>query len=79
MRYFVEISYDGTEYYGWQRQKVSDNTIQGVIEFWMSKFLKQDIAIIGCGRTDTGVHARGYYYHVDLNDPIDEAYVLEKL
>ena len=79
MRYFVEISYDGTGFFGWQKQPVSDNTIQGVIEHWMSKLLRQKIEIVGCGRTDTGVHARGYYFHFTVEDPIDEQYAYEKM
>jgi tRNA pseudouridine38-40 synthase len=79
MRYFVEISYEGTEFYGWQKQKISPNTIQGEIEHWMSKLLRQEIGIIGCGRTDTGVHARGFYFHFDVPVAIDENFVHEKL
>jgi tRNA pseudouridine38-40 synthase len=52
------ITYDGTKYLGWQRlQKNKEKTIQGKIEITLSKLLKEEIEIIGSGRTDRGVHA----------------------
>ncbi len=79
MRYFAEISYDGSDFHGWQRQLNTITTIQEVIEHWMSKLLRQPIGILGCGRTDTGVHARGYFFHFDTKEPVDTAYVHSKL
>ncbi len=55
--YRIEISYDGTDYHGWQRQP-KKKTIQGIIEQALAKITKKDIAVIGAGRTDAGVHAR---------------------
>ncbi len=52
------IEYDGTAYYGWQRQK-TDRTIQGEIENALSTMTGQPIVLIGSGRTDAGVHAKG--------------------
>ncbi len=52
------IEYDGTAYSGWQIQKNS-NSIQGVIEERLSRLLQEKIRIVGAGRTDAGVHARG--------------------
>ncbi|MBU8911669.1 MAG: tRNA pseudouridine(38-40) synthase TruA [Desulfobacterales bacterium] len=52
------IEYDGTEFFGWQRQK-DKKTIQGEIEKALSKILNQKIKISGSGRTDAGVHAFG--------------------
>ena len=58
MNYVLFIEYDGTEYAGWQKQK-KQSTIQGEIERSLSIVFKEPIKIIGAGRTDTGVHARG--------------------
>lgn len=52
------ISYDGTAYVGWQIQK-NGLAVEQVINEHLSALLKEDIAIIGCSRTDSGVHARG--------------------
>ncbi|MDO4942382.1 MAG: tRNA pseudouridine(38-40) synthase TruA [Lachnospiraceae bacterium] len=54
----LKISYDGTRYQGWQRQKSTNNTIQGKIEQILSKMTGHKIEINGSGRTDAGVHAR---------------------
>lgn len=54
------IQYDGTRYRGWQKQKNVDLTIQGKIENVLSKMTGEDIQVIGCGRTDSGVHADKY-------------------
>lgn len=58
--YKLMISYDGTRYQGWQRQLINtEQTIQGKIENVLSKFFDMPIQIIGSGRTDAGVHAKG--------------------
>ena len=59
MNYRFDIQYDGTRYGGWQKQKDTDNTIQGKIEEVLSRMTGQEISIQGAGRTDAGVHARG--------------------
>src|SRR5690554_343174 len=65
-RFFFQCSYDGTDYSGWQKQ-LDVQTIQGVIEEKFSMlFGNQVIDIVGCGRTDAGVHAKQAYFHVDL-------------
>ena len=53
------ISYDGTRYYGWEHQPNTDMTIQGKIENVVSRMVDRETEIIGAGRTDAGVHARG--------------------
>ncbi len=55
--YRMIIQYDGSKYRGWQRLGDSDNTIQGKIENVLSKMLGREMQIIGCSRTDAGVHA----------------------
>ena len=64
-RYFIEISYDGTLFHGWQRQTKSIS-VQQVIEEALSMIFRIDVEIVGCGRTDSGVHASSYTFHVDL-------------
>ncbi|MCK4245152.1 MAG: tRNA pseudouridine(38-40) synthase TruA [Candidatus Omnitrophica bacterium] len=55
----LTISYDGTNYSGWQRQKGSleKGTIQGTIEEALERLLQEKVKLIGSGRTDSGVHA----------------------
>ena len=58
-RYFFEISYEGTNFLGWQKQ-AKGSTVQSSIEGALSKLCSMEpISIMGCGRTDTGVHAVG--------------------
>ena len=64
-RYFFKISYNGKAYSGWQYQP-NAVTVQGVIEDVLAKLLRTSIPIVGCGRTDAGVHARSFYFHADM-------------
>lgn len=66
MRYFCRLSYDGTKFYGWQHQPDRPN-VQDTIERAFKTFYRQTIAVTGCGRTDTGVHARDYMLHFDMD------------
>jgi len=69
-RYFFELSYDGSSFFGWQKQPDKDS-VQQAIETALSRLYSNNkISIVGCGRTDTGVHAKRYIFHVDL-PPID--------
>ncbi|XMD33278.1 MAG: tRNA pseudouridine(38-40) synthase TruA [Candidatus Karelsulcia muelleri] len=65
MRFFIEISYKGSYFFGWQIQK-KNMSIQETIETCLSFLLKKKIKIIGAGRTDTGVHAIQMFAHFDL-------------
>ncbi|AHF06993.1 tRNA pseudouridine(38-40) synthase TruA [Desulfitobacterium metallireducens] len=56
----LTIAYDGSRYKGWQKQKDNDLTIQGKIETVLSKMTGESILLVGCGRTDSGVHAENY-------------------
>ena len=67
MNYRLDIEYDGTRYEGWQRQKRTENTIQGKIEEVLSRMIGEEIEIDGAGRTDAGVHARGQVAHVHMD------------
>ncbi|WDV45123.1 tRNA pseudouridine(38-40) synthase TruA [Clostridiaceae bacterium M8S5] len=68
------IQYDGARYRGWQRLSDSDNTIQQKIEDVLMKMTKEDIQIIGSGRTDAGVHAIGQVanFHTNSTVKLDE-------
>lgn len=57
--YVLTLQYDGTNYNGWQIQKNTVNTIQGILTDVLSKELNYTIQLIGSGRTDAGVHAQG--------------------
>ncbi len=71
-RYFLHISYDGSKYHGWQRQ-INGHSVQAEIETALGKLLKQEKVItIGCGRTDTGVHADKFYLHFNVENGIPD-------
>lgn len=63
----ITIEYDGTRYKGWQKQKEGIPTIQDKIENVLSKMTGEDIQVIGCGRTDSGVHAENYIANFRTN------------
>jgi tRNA pseudouridine38-40 synthase len=67
-RYFIELTYDGTNYHGWQLQP-NAVTVQEILERALTTLLRQPIEIIGCGRTDSGVHAKEYFAHLDVEAP----------
>jgi tRNA pseudouridine38-40 synthase len=64
-RYFLRIRFDGTAYNGWQIQKNTPRTVQQVLNEKLSSALSETIDITGCGRTDTGVHAKEFFAHFD--------------
>jgi tRNA pseudouridine38-40 synthase len=76
MRYFIHLSYNGTNFCGWQIQP-NEPSVQETIEKALFYILKEKINITGCGRTDTGVHALSYYAHFDFKEMTSEE--LEKL
>ena len=65
MRYFFHIAYLGTNYRGFQKHS-NTNTVQQVLEDKLRQVLKTDVPVIGCGRTDAGVHASQFYFHADV-------------
>ena len=76
MRYFIELSYDGTRYHGWQSQP-NAISVQETIEKALSTLLRKDVAIVGAGRTDAGVHAQQMFAHFETaNVEEDLAYRL---
>ena len=74
MRYFIELAYDGSAFSGWQIQENSIS-VQQVIEDALSTILRQKIDIVGCGRTDAGVHAHQYFAHFDFDNPIPDNFL----
>lgn len=78
-RYFILLDYNGSVFHGWQIQP-NAITVQGEINNALSKLLREEINIVGCGRTDTGVHARNFIAHFDTQAPIaDEKGLAYKL
>lgn len=64
-RYFIEISYNGTSYHGWQTQP-NALTVQECLDKALSVYFRQEVVSLGCGRTDAGVHATQFYAHFNL-------------
>lgn len=71
MRYFIELSYNGKNYHGWQIQP-EVISVQEKINSALSTIYQADIQVVGAGRTDTGVHASTMFAHFDVDDEIDE-------
>ncbi|MDR2894140.1 MAG: tRNA pseudouridine(38-40) synthase TruA [Alistipes sp.] len=72
MRYFLELSYNGTAYRGWQRQR-DVPSVQQTLEEALSRLLGAPTEVVGAGRTDTGVHAAHYVAHFDTEVEITGA------
>ena len=64
-RYFIKLAYNGANYHGWQMQD-NAHSVQAEVTEKLSLLLKEDVNILGCGRTDTGVHAHEFYAHFEL-------------
>ena len=77
-KYKMLISYDGTNYFGWQIQK-NKLTIQEAIQKELSKILTKNIKLIGAGRTDAKVHALEQVAHFSYNKKLDLKKVLFSL
>ena len=69
-KYFIYLSYNGTNYHGWQIQP-KDNSVQETIEKALSMILRTPISIVGAGRTDTGVHASMMIAHFEIESPLE--------
>ncbi|MEG1555839.1 MAG: tRNA pseudouridine(38-40) synthase TruA [Bacteroidales bacterium] len=83
MRYFIKLAYNGTPFFGWQIQP-KQISVQEILERALSLLLKskqnsenaesrQLIDLVGCGRTDTGVHAREFYAHFNFHNLLSVA------
>ena len=71
MRYFIEFSYQGKNYFGYQIQP-NEISVQQELEKALSTLLRQDIKTTGAGRTDTGVHAKKMFAHFDTDLVLDD-------
>lgn len=69
-RYFLELSYRGSAYHGWQIQQNAPS-VQEIIQKSLATLLKESVLVVGAGRTDTGVHASFYIAHFDTNSTRD--------
>lgn len=70
MRYFIELAYNGKDYFGWQKQP-KQISVQEVLEKAFSTLLRVPIEIMGAGRTDTGVHAKKMFAHFDFEGDLN--------
>ena len=78
MRYFIQLSYNGSSYHGWQIQP-NAVTVQETIQDALSKLLNTNSSITGAGRTDTGVHAFQMFAHFDVDETLDTENLTFKL
>jgi tRNA pseudouridine38-40 synthase len=78
LRYFIELSYNGKGYHGWQNQP-NAITVQEVLEKALSILLNESIAVVGAGRTDAGVHASQMYAHFDAQTAFNAPQLVFKL
>lgn len=76
LRFFIKLSYNGKAYHGWQIQPDAIS-VQEVLEKTLSTLLKTDIAIVGAGRTDTGVHATEMFAHFDFDDNVPANFIFK--
>ncbi len=70
-RYFIELAYNGSEFHGWQIQP-GVPTVQESINHALTCLTGEVVNIVGCGRTDTGVHASHFVAHFDLTTPCSD-------
>ena len=75
----LDICYDGTRYRGWQRLQNREDTIQGKLETALSRILEEPIEIIGSGRTDAGVHAKGQVANFHCESTMEAEEILRNL
>ncbi len=78
MRYFIELSYNGKSYHGWQIQP-NAISVQEVVEKALSTIFKKEMSIVGAGRTDSGVHSKQIYAHFDIENEINTEETIYKL
>ncbi len=78
LRYFIELSYKGTNYHGWQYQP-NAISVQELLNKALSTIFRTTIDVLGAGRTDSGVHAAQMFAHVDLDHKFKVDEVLYKL
>lgn len=70
-RYIIQLAYDGTAYHGWQIQP-NGISVQEALQKALSTLLSAEITVVGCGRTDAGVHASFFVAHFDIENKISD-------
>ena len=78
MRYFIDLSYNGTNFHGWQVQP-NALTVQSLMNDCLSTLLTEKINCVGAGRTDTGVHAKQMIAHFDCDKIFNPINLVSKL
>jgi len=78
LKYFIEFSYNGKAYHGWQNQP-NAISVQEVLEQALSTLLQCDISVMGAGRTDAGVHASQMFAHFNVERDLDVEDLVYKL
>ena len=78
MKYLVNLSYNGSKYYGYQIQKNKD-TVEGELEKVLSKIFNRNINTLGASRTDRGVHAINQYCTFDITEEINPKKLLHSV
>lgn len=73
-RYFLELSYHGGAYHGWQVQE-NAISVQQVLNEALETVLRHSVETIGCGRTDTGVHATQHFTHLDTDVVLNDRFL----
>ena len=74
MRYFIELSYNGKNYYGWQIQPDAVS-VQEKLNDALSTIFQEKIEVVGAGRTDSGVHASQMFAHFDIEKELEKEVV----
>ena len=79
MRFFIQFSYNGTNYHGWQYQPNATSVQETLTKALAVVLKKTDLEIMGAGRTDTGVHASQMFAHFDYENAINSDSIVHKL
>ena len=79
MNYRIVVSYDGTRYNGWQKQKTTEDTIQGKLETLLSRMAGKEITVQGSGRTDAGVHALAQTANFRMETELSEQELMDAI
>lgn len=77
-RYFIHLSFNGGGFHGWQIQPEAP-TVQSTLDAALAMLLRIPVESVGCGRTDTGVHASSFYAHFGIEDGVDTEWLCNKL
>ena len=76
MRYFIELSYNGKNYHGWQIQPDAVS-VQEKLNNAIGTIFQENIQVVGAGRTDTGVHASQMFAHFDIDKKLDDKVIFK--